>query len=239
MSNPERATMIELTWQDPLSGEEIQQTYDLPVKIGRDAVNTVVIISTAVSREHAHIWLEDDQLMIEDLQSSNGTYVNGQQISRARLQDGGNFMLGNIKISLRLTKSRPRKPTKDYLYGALLQGEAEPTISLSEIKKKNLFADLPTASEQTTRQIDTVPEGEKLSGQALKDFLGGRLQKDIQDDIAPDVSKMAETFGKAKSEANPSLPPTMQPSNKVAERPAPNTVQRVVEGLRRLFGGGT
>ncbi len=57
--------------------------------IGRGSECDLILRSNDVSKRHCQILLEDDgQACVEDLESSNGTYVNGRMVKRARLQDG-------------------------------------------------------------------------------------------------------------------------------------------------------
>lgn len=57
------------------------------ITIGRRPQNDLVIDSLAVSGEHAAIVLVDNEAILEDLNSTNGTQVNGQPIKRHFLQD--------------------------------------------------------------------------------------------------------------------------------------------------------
>lgn len=68
------------------------------LKIGRDkARNNVVIDKEIVSREHAWIGLEDGKVVIKDLNSLNGTYINSMDAARiqtAELKDGDVVFIG-------------------------------------------------------------------------------------------------------------------------------------------------
>ena len=68
--------------------------------IGRLSDNTVVIDNAAVSGHHACVFADGDQLVVEDLQSSNGTFVNGTRVSRHALQHGDVVQVGKHKIVL-------------------------------------------------------------------------------------------------------------------------------------------
>ena len=48
--------------------------------IGRDIANDIVINDAEVSRKHAQLTLEGDRYKIEDLNSTNGTYIDGQRL---------------------------------------------------------------------------------------------------------------------------------------------------------------
>lgn len=66
------------------SGPNVGQTYvlhDMVSTLGRSADNTIVLDSTRVSRHHVKITILPGGAVIEDTGSTNGTYVNGQQIT--------------------------------------------------------------------------------------------------------------------------------------------------------------
>ena len=71
------------------------------VTIGRQPDNVLRIDNPAVSGHHAKVYAEDDQYVIEDSESFNGTYVNGQRISKVILKDGDNVTVGKHTIEFR------------------------------------------------------------------------------------------------------------------------------------------
>ncbi len=71
------------------------------VTIGRQPDNVFRIDNPAVSGHHAKIYAEGDHYVIEDVESFNGTYVNGQRISRMMLRDGDNATIGKHTIEFR------------------------------------------------------------------------------------------------------------------------------------------
>jgi pSer/pThr/pTyr-binding forkhead associated (FHA) protein len=64
------------------------------VTVGRLPNNTVVIDNPAVSGHHARIFREGGDVIVEDLESTNGTYVNEQHVYRHRLQHGDVILIG-------------------------------------------------------------------------------------------------------------------------------------------------
>lgn len=63
--------------------------------IGRDPGNAIVIADAEVSRKHARLTLQKDGYLLEDLGSTNGTFVNGQRLSGPyKLQNGDLIALG-------------------------------------------------------------------------------------------------------------------------------------------------
>jgi DNA-binding winged helix-turn-helix (wHTH) protein len=87
MSEQKEAAL--LLWMD---GEEIKGRWALTqqaTSIGRWADNDVVVDDRWVSRYHARICRQDEQYVIEDLDSRNGTFVNGRRIAEPTvLADG-------------------------------------------------------------------------------------------------------------------------------------------------------
>lgn len=66
--------------------------------LGRRPYNDVVLENLTVSGRHARLIQEDQQVMIEDMDSTNGTYVNGHAVKRQVLQDNDTIEIGHFKI---------------------------------------------------------------------------------------------------------------------------------------------
>lgn len=66
---------------------------DLPLTIGRKGGNRIVLTDERVSGEHALITYEDGEYVLKDLNSRNGTYVEGRQILREVLTHGKRFRI--------------------------------------------------------------------------------------------------------------------------------------------------
>jgi pSer/pThr/pTyr-binding forkhead associated (FHA) protein len=62
------------------------------VTVGRAAGCTVTLEDNYVSQLHARIFRKDDALFVEDLGSTNGTYVNGQKLSSTALVKRGDLV---------------------------------------------------------------------------------------------------------------------------------------------------
>ncbi len=66
--------------------------------IGRKSGNDIHIDNLAVSGNHAKILTILNDSFIEDLDSTNGTYVNGEKISKHALQNGENIVIGKHEL---------------------------------------------------------------------------------------------------------------------------------------------
>ena len=82
------------------SGDALGRRYllDAPeITVGRSSVNSVVIHDDSVSRQHAKIISRANVVAIEDMGSSNGTFIHEEPVlSRTTLNDGDILRLGNI-----------------------------------------------------------------------------------------------------------------------------------------------
>ena len=68
------------------------------ITIGRRSSNDVCVPHLSVSGKHARITIEDGEARIEDLNSTNGTYINGRLIARQILQQGDDIIMGKVRL---------------------------------------------------------------------------------------------------------------------------------------------
>ena len=68
--------------------------------IGRDSGNDIQIDNIAVSREHARIIRGPNYYLIEDLNSSNGTFVNGKIINKKFLKAEDEILIGKHSLQI-------------------------------------------------------------------------------------------------------------------------------------------
>ena len=64
------------------------------IRVGRSPVADLYLNGGGISRLHCQIRVEGDQYILEDLDSRNGTYIDGQRIRSHRLQNGDRILLG-------------------------------------------------------------------------------------------------------------------------------------------------
>ena len=101
----------------PRADEEIQ--IDRDMVLGREGAD-IEIEDSAVSRQHARLLPVDDTLQIEDLGSTNGTYVNGSKIDEPAIVRPGDFVnigqstleIGGVDWRLAETRALAMSPTE-------------------------------------------------------------------------------------------------------------------------------
>jgi pSer/pThr/pTyr-binding forkhead associated (FHA) protein len=71
-----------------------------PVSIGRSPDNDLPVDNLAVSNYHARVYFEGGRLVVEDLDSLNGTFVNDLRVERATLHDGDSIWIGKHHIKV-------------------------------------------------------------------------------------------------------------------------------------------
>lgn len=81
----------EKTWRIDLKDLDI-------AAIGRDESCPVFIDASNVSRRHAEVQRRGEAFLLKDLDSTNGTWMGGQQIDQHVLQDGDAFQIGSVQI---------------------------------------------------------------------------------------------------------------------------------------------
>lgn len=86
-----------------LSGGLTGKSHDVKVDkttIGRLEDNTFQIADPSVSSHHCEIFMRGDDVVVQDLNSTNGSYINGEKITEAVLKPGQTLRLGQVELRL-------------------------------------------------------------------------------------------------------------------------------------------
>ncbi len=121
------------------------QRKDFPLKTGRTLFGRSETCDyrlpvQQVSREHCELVFEDDKLVLRDLNSSNGTYVNGKRVGETELKAGDQIIVGPAAFIVQIdgepaepqpvqipaeTQAKGEEPDAEDMVGALLTDDDE------------------------------------------------------------------------------------------------------------------
>lgn len=89
---PERAYLVILA--GPQMGEMVKLEPGKPIVVGREEGVGLLLMDDGVSRQHARLTMVGDAVLLTDLGSRNGTFVNGSKVAEHRLADGDKIQIG-------------------------------------------------------------------------------------------------------------------------------------------------
>jgi pSer/pThr/pTyr-binding forkhead associated (FHA) protein len=147
----------------------------LPVVIGRDERAKFRIPLKEVSRRHAELFIDDGEVMIKDLSSANGSFVNGNRVRETELSAGDLLSIGGVVFVVRIDSKPAKIDAKDCFMAGLVSMEDTGDDLLAQDE------DRPT------------PGGRPLSG------LGGGKESgfdDLLNDLDKDLDFGDESGGK-------------------------------------------
>lgn len=125
--------------------KDVQITKD-KTTLGRRPYNDIVIDNLAVSGEHAVLQMVGADVFIEDLNSTNGTYINGKAIKKQLLADNDTVEIGKYKIRFLIGDGADYEKTMILKPGAM----PEPRLGLA-----SSFGSLPGAIPPATIKVLT------------------------------------------------------------------------------------
>jgi hypothetical protein len=101
MQAPPAPTLRRLIIHYPHGTQEVQLSPSpAPINLGRAPDNTIVISDPTVSSRHARLYLQGNQWYIQDLGSTNGTFVNNLRVTQHPVRIGDQIRLGAIVIQV-------------------------------------------------------------------------------------------------------------------------------------------
>ncbi|GEJ55889.1 DUF4388 domain-containing protein [Anaeromyxobacter diazotrophicus] len=88
-----------------------------PMLLGRQQGSDLLLPEELVSRRHARLAYEGDELVLEDLGSTNGTYLNGVRVTRARVAEGDRVLLGQSILKVVAREPAPAQTAEEVRAG--------------------------------------------------------------------------------------------------------------------------
>ncbi len=127
------------------SARKVRLPINTPLLVGRGASNHIVLDDPRISRQHARLTPERDGAFLYDLNSANGTIVNGVPVVKHRLQAGDIIRFG--RYTFRIDQVAPDDKTPDY-------DVETPTLVATESVARMLVATESTGSGERPMTVD-------------------------------------------------------------------------------------
>jgi pSer/pThr/pTyr-binding forkhead associated (FHA) protein len=122
-----------------------------PITIGRAPDNSIAIDNVAVSSHHARIEIQPGHMVLSDLGSLNGTFVNSQRVNSAALKDGDVISIG--KHSIHVDETNRMELTRADVTHAMRELVTVPAMSetlvLDTKQRRQMMRDLAAAGERS------------------------------------------------------------------------------------------
>lgn len=179
-------------------GEHFRLRRSRVMAIGKAPDNAIVLSDPRVSRHHCRISWTDRGWLLEDLKSTNGTFINGRKADKDLLSDGDRIKVGSFELEF-------QTHAKEGVQPARLEEQLETLRSGDAESKKSAVEFLVSSGSQAANHL--VP---KLSGY---DTMTGHLAMEVLERLGP--------------EAVPSLVHTLKGRDKVARSSAARALGRL------------
>ena len=119
--------------------------------IGRVEDNTFQIAEASVSSHHCEILLRGNDVVVRDLNSTNGTFINGEKVTETVIKPNQILRLGQIEM--RLETDAPPAPTKKHLDQTLVMQRG---VSLNELEQGARVGGFDTKGSGFSKKSDKV-----------------------------------------------------------------------------------
>jgi FHA domain len=163
------------------------RTFEVNVErttVGRVEDNTLQIADPSVSSHHAEILLRGPDLLVRDLNSTNGTFINGEKISESVLQPGQTLRFGQVE--LKIDDGKPVSAPPPAPVGSVPAPAPVPTPAPAPASKKTVegtmiiprgvsMDDLSQAGASRPTGFDTNASFSKKTNKTNKYFLIGGI----------------------------------------------------------------
>jgi pSer/pThr/pTyr-binding forkhead associated (FHA) protein len=137
-----------------LSAGMTGRTHELKAEkttIGRVEDNTFQIAEASVSSHHCEVLLRGNDVVVHDLDSTNGTFINGEKVTEKVIKPNQILRLGQVEI--RLETDTPAAPTKKHLDQTLVMQRG---VSLNELEQGTRRAGFDTKGSGFSKKNDKV-----------------------------------------------------------------------------------
>jgi predicted component of type VI protein secretion system len=145
-----------------------EYTVGVGLTIGRSPDNALIIDNPAVSGHHARVFSESGAVILEDLNSTNGTFVNGQHTTRRVLRNGDVVQIGKHQLVFENTQEWSAPPPQLPALGD--------TVYLDTKQHRALLSTIEDAKAQAPgRQAPKAPAASRRIG--VLQVIAGRAEQ--------------------------------------------------------------
>jgi pSer/pThr/pTyr-binding forkhead associated (FHA) protein len=115
------------------------------IVIGRSSELDMVLVEEMVSRKHARIALSDGTISIEDLGSTNGTFVNGEKVQQGTLREGDRVLIGTniLKVVAAPQDAQARANLKAMAVGRVTAKQQGPRVTEEAPRMSGNLEEIP------------------------------------------------------------------------------------------------
>lgn len=178
-----------------LNGPQAGQLFNLKSGrnlLGRASTNDIKLMAQGISKEHCEIYLNKDKILVVDLNSSNGTYVNGTRIQKAEVKFGEKFSLHNIFLDI--------VPTPQIRTNTALMQAPPPqmgNLAAQQNPHSQMYQQLGAAPGRIPQPHLNLVQGQQTQADAPQDKvseLKTKFEDYINKVVLPAVYKLAQMF---------------------------------------------
>ena len=166
-------------------GKHRGQTIALPrtqFVIGRDASCHLRPVSPDVSKFHCAIAHQGDRIVVRDLKSTNGTFLNGERITgTAKARDGDMLGVGPLKFVFKVFPESRGRTAGDSQLEWLMRSPNELEQKVLASNQETMIVDLHGLSAENAKSPDSAgrapvysEEATVVAGRFLRDYLTAR-----------------------------------------------------------------
>ncbi len=150
--------------------------------LGRRPFNDIVLNDLAISGEHLAFLLDGPVVTVEDLGSTNGTLVNGQPVSKQKLEDADMLKIGRVEIRFENPPIVEPGPAAIKVLSGAAAGREMPLVKLVTTMGKPGVVVAAVARTNTGYELRRV-EGEGLLKLNGRDVQGAAIALSHEDEI--------------------------------------------------------
>ncbi len=195
--------MIQITVIDGASKQKTITSEKLSLMLGRAPSNDVCLEAEGISRYHARLTIEGDQIVIEDLNSTNGTFVNSKAITKCTVTHNDQITIGRAIVSVFYNSSSKKtiENVQETEEESAETGDSDRQEN-QNVRMKETFGggdtehqlEVPHLEEDDDSKSDPLPlespdqlkQGEKFYWESLKSFLSP-IWKYITDEATSEI----------------------------------------------------